>query len=235
MTTTLTKQSLPSAGHVTLEAGGWITCRMPQPETTDQAARLLTSVDEHRPGNLRLASNQDQVFLIGELRKADGLTLREASERMFTPTTIPTVEVSPDELYCMLAETGHEWSPAEGDQLLWKANVSGTAGRCELSATLVSGGVLVRGGLATWEEDLSEESQLALGKFLTAANSQVRFARFTFESRAASAVSFASADRLETELPDSVAAVVSACYLTRREVAALTHAPVAQAYLAAAH
>ena len=172
----------------------------------------------------------------GELRSPDDrLTLAETHERLFTAPGDPLRQVSQDEVASLLEELGYEWLQPD-DLNQWKAVATGPRGcRCNLTATIVQGGVDVCGPVLATEASLAEASKSALVQFLAAAHGRIRFARFTLQDRKLHAVSFAAADRLDVELADSVTAVVTACGLVWREVSALTDTAVAEAYLESMH
>jgi hypothetical protein len=220
--------------YMTREEGGWITYRAPQPELQPDSTGLLAKAVASRPGNLRYAIESGLTYLIGELRDVDGLlSLADAHGQLFAPADQPKDEVSRLECVSVLAETGYVWSPVESDQAQWKAVAGDARGlRCELHAEVVEKGVEVRSSLPFPGDDKpTEPSQLALSRFIAAAHNRVRFVRFTLPPGEVHAVSFASANRLEIELPDSVAAVIAAVRLVSREVQALADATVAKAYL----
>ena len=144
--------------------------------------------------------------------------------------------VCPGEVACVLGETGYEWTQPQEITDRWQVTVNDPRGpRCDLTATIIQGGVEVCGLLATWDKALSPRSRAALTRFLVAAQARVRFTRFTLHDREANVVSFAAAQRLDVELPNNVAAVAAACRLAWREVRALADDAVAQAYLEAAY
>ena len=144
--------------------------------------------------------------------------------------------VCPGEVACVLGETGYDWAQPPEITDCWQVGVSDPRGhRCDLAATITQGGVEVCGRLATWDTALSPRSRAALTGFLVAAQARVRFTRFTLHDREANVVSFAAAQRLDVDLPDSVGAVAAACRLVWREVRALADDAVAQAYLEATH
>ncbi len=92
-------------------------------------------------------------------------------------------------------------------------------------------GVEVSASIANWETSLSVESREAMATLLVSAHDRLRFVRFGLTDQFASAVSFATADRLDIELPDSVAAVTAAAGLLWREVRSLANDGVARTYL----
>ncbi len=198
-----------------------------------RALALLGQSAEPRAGNQRFAIEAGQVYLLGELRADDGLLAPPGEFRRQVGGNVdPLLVLSREEIGGVLAETGYPWSVLEDAPDGWHAVASDPRGcRCELVAKPIPGGIEVEAVLAEWQHGLSEQSQHALARFLIAAHGRVRFARFILQSRRVSAVSFAAAARLETELADSVFAVVAACGLAWREVAALATDQVAQAYL----
>jgi hypothetical protein len=236
---TTKNESLPSSEQFTGEAGGWIACRLPRPELQGAAEQLLTLSAKSRPGNLRLAIEGHQVYMLGELRDPNGLlTFAEANERLATaasdaPSQVSQlVQVPQLEVACLLGETGYQWTQPQDDPNQWQAIANDPLGcRCKLTATIIADGVEVCGLPSSWEFNFAEASESALRRFLAAAHSRIRFARFILQDHEPRAVSFAATDRLDIELPDSVAAVVAACRLVWREVSALADPAVAQAYL----
>jgi hypothetical protein len=160
--------------------------------------------------------------------------LAEAHQRLFAAGNQPVGDISTEEVACVLGDTGYEWTQPEEDSGPWEAASTAASGyRTRLTAAIVQGGVEVRGLIANWEADLSETSRKSLACFLAAAHARVCFVRFTLLDHEASAVSFAAGDRLDDELPDSVAAVAAACGLVWPEVRALRNDAVAEAYLEA--
>ena len=228
-----TTKRLNGNEQLSSEAGGWIVGQVPRPELEGDAANLLMQSAESRPGNVRFAVDVGKMYFVGELRDPDGrLTLPAARERLFAATSGPVEEVSKIETTCVLGETPYEWSQSPGDPNQWQAVANDPRGcRCDLTATIVPRGVEVRSQPVVWQAVLAEASESATFRFLAAAHGRIRFARFAVQDRKLSAVSFAAADRLDIELPDSVAAAVAACQLVWREVAALANTTVSQAYL----
>ncbi len=227
----------PLGHQLAREGGGWITFRVPQPQTPAIAMDLLSNAMERRPGNLRLALVGKHTHLHGELWDPDRLlALPAAHQRLLASGCEGVARVSESEIACVLGETAHQWSQPQADAGCWEATVPHPSGQpCQLTATVVEGGVEVRSRLATWEHGLEEMCRNAIAHLLAATHAQVRCARFTLDRRGGncevSVVSFAAADRLEVELPISVAAVVASCHHTRRELQALASEAVARAYL----
>jgi hypothetical protein len=182
---------------------------------------------------VRFTIDEGEAYMLGEVRDRDGLlAVTREYERMNAGVRETALEVAHVDVACALAETGYEWSTPKDNFERWQAVATEPRGyRCELSAKIIPGGVEVHGPLTAWESELSETSQAAVARFLVAAHDRVRFARFNFQNLNAAAVSFASVDRLDVELPDSVIAVVAACGLVWREVRALSNDEVARAYL----
>ncbi len=223
----------PASRQFVREAGGWITCRITQPEFgVNQLDRLSAPAKPHA-GNLRLAIDGQHVYLIAELHDVDGiLTFDEAQNRLFSTTHQPADDMSPIDVAMALAEAGDGWSWSEVQPGHWQAVADDSRhARCELTAAMTDGGVEICGRLADWETALSETSQAAIGQFFAAAHARVRFVRFTLQDRQATACSFAAVDRLDVEVRDSVDSVRAACRLVSREVRALADAAVARQFL----
>jgi hypothetical protein len=197
--------------------------------------RLLAAAATSWPGNIRYALLGGEVYRLGELRDADDLLAWPAAEqRLLDGAYDASHEVCPGELACLLAETGHEWSQPEDTPDTWQAVADDPHGeRFALTAPIVAGGVEVYSPLGDGDTPLGAASEVAAARFLAAAQARVRFARFVLEDGRVRAVSWAAADRLEIELPDSVSAVVAACRLVGRELRALADETVAAAYLEA--
>lgn len=217
------------------EASGWITRRVSQPDMEVSAAELLLKPAKSRTGNLRFAIDGRQVCLLGELREAvDSFSFSELCQRLREDVDVPGEKTADSEIVCVLGETGYEWAQPREDRNQWQAVVGSRLGpRCELTVTIVSGGVEVRAQLADWQADLCKTSKQAVARFLALAQGCVRFARFELHERVATVVSFATADRLDVELPDGLASVRAAHALAQGEVRALVHDMVAERYLEA--
>lgn len=231
MSSTIDRQ--PGKRLVSLEGSGWIACRVPQSAMNVVPVDLLERSATPQPGNLRYAISDEQVLLLGEIRSPGGtLSLEEAQERLLGSKSLASQNITPSELACFLGETGYEWSQPEGAPGCWKTvALDASDGRWELTAWIEGSGVEIKGRLAAWDAELSDASRAAIALFLAASHVRVRFARFVLQEREAMAVSFAAADRLDVELPDSLAAVVAACRDHWREVRALADRSVAEAYL----
>jgi hypothetical protein len=225
--------SSPNNEKLAFESGGWIAGRMLCRDLELHPANLLAASAEPRPGNLRFAIDGRQVFMMGELRDVAGLmTIEEARTRLFANTSDPLHEIPEVDVGCVLAATGYEWLPTQGDRNQWQAVSNDPHGcRLELVAKIVQDGVEIRGLPAARQADFAATAESALLRFLVEAQGRIRFARFNWLDRTFSAVSLAAVDRLDVELPDSVAAVVAACRLVWREVSALANVAVAEAYL----
>lgn len=240
--------ALTSAAQHTCEAGGWIRFCEPVSVVGADANALLALAVDPRPGNLRVALDDGRAYQLGELRDRLGLlTIHQARQRLIAghsdsapetagPETAGPETAGPEtageELASLLAETGYVWSPADAAPKRWHAVTTDPSGcRCELTVDATASGVQTQGLLATWETELSDTSLEAIARFLLAAHARVRFARFVLLRQSLSAVSLATVDRLDVELPDSVFAVVAACRLVHREVGALAIPNVARAYL----
>ncbi len=233
MMTQTTTNSAPGSERLKHESGGWITCRVPRPEMDMAPIELLAASAQPQSGNLRYAIDGGHVYRLGELRDPEGLmSLAKAQVRLFATAGDQPHEVPPADVAGALGETGYEWSQPQDDRKQWRAVVNDArCGRCDLTATIIPGGVQVRSLPAAWQTELTAASQSALVQFLAAAQGRIRFARFLWQDCQATAVSFAAADRLDVELPDSVAAVLAACRLVGREVSALANVALAEAYL----
>jgi len=156
----------------------------------------------------------------------------QARARLCGAAEAQSSEVSEVDVACLLAETGHAWSPSSDDPHRWCAAVTDAAGhRCELTASIAQGGVEVSAQLGEWAGERSSIVRAALVRYLAACQDQIRFVRFLLQESQATAMSFAAADRLEVELPDSVGAVAQAHHRAWRAVRALTNETVARAYL----
>ena len=153
-----------------------------------------------------------------------------------------------DEVAALLAESESEWTQQEDDANCWKATFSDAAElRCELTALLkVEGensqtpkvlGVEVWTPLNAGERELSSTSEKALNRFLLAANKRLRLAQIELRSPqeeqppVAVVTSFATAENIETDIPQCIAAVVAASAVVRAEVAALHDESLASLYL----
>lgn len=140
--------------------------------------------------------------------------------------------VSEADVACLLAETGHAWSPSSDDPHRWCAAVTDATGhRGELTASIAPGGVEVSVQLGAWAGELSSPVRAALVRYLAACEGQIRFVRFMLLESQATAIAFAAAKRLEVELPGRVGAVAQAHHRAWRAVRALTNETVARAYL----
>lgn len=223
----------PCDEQLTYECGGWITWRVPRPDMSACPASLLAASAVARPGNSRFAIAGNQVYLLGELRDADGLTsLEEAKASLLATVDDPLQELSEFDMAIALGETGCEWLPSQDDRKQWQAAVDDRRGcRCNLTAEIIQGGVEFRAVPAAWEFEVGTTSETAILRFLVAAQGRIRFARFNWLDGKASVASFAAATRMDVELADSVAAIVAACQLVWREVAALANTAVAEAYM----
>lgn len=239
MTTKIQSGPRREREQFTSEGGGWIAFRLPRPDLQDASEQLVALSAPSRPGNLRLAIEDRQVYMLGELRDPDGLlSFAEATQRLdraASDQASPVAQLArapQDEVACLLSETGFEWTQSQDDPTRWQAISNDLQGcRCQLTASIIREGVEVCGLPSTWELHFAEASESALRRFLAAAHSRIRFARFSLQDGKPRTVSFAAADRLDIELPDSVAAVLAACHLVWREVAALADPEIAQAYL----
>ncbi len=231
--TTMTLDNPICDATLTRDVGGWLTCRVAQPEIEADAIDLVTRSAEPRPGNMRFALEEGVVSLCGELRDADGtIDLEEARARLLSEADQCASRLSLEEAAYALADSPCEWTPVDDHPDQWQAVATGAGSRRhELVAQVIDGGVEVCSRLAAWDDGPCEMSRAALAHFLATAHGCVRFVRFGLCGQTLSVMSFAAADRLETELPDSVGAVVTACRLVSAEVRALAHATVARAYL----
>ena len=234
----LALESVTGNEHLAYETGGWLTCRLPRPDWAHKDAEELLAMSlEPRRGNLRCVLAGGLPILVGELRAEDGYPpLDEARERFAKlPAKDAEVAGAPSEIdvECCLAETGLAWTRKDGEHA-WRALANGPrAMRCDLKAEIQGNGVEVSAELAAYEEPLEGSARCALAWFLVTASSRLRFVRLLLGDHAVRAASFAASDRLEIELHDSVAAVVSAYGLLWRETRALLRAGVARAFLAA--
>lgn len=219
--------------RLTWEAGGWLSRRTPLPDLRPDAAFLLAQSAEPRPGNLRFAIQGAQAYLLGELPITEGLLpWPEAEHRLFAAPDVNRVELSEDEVTSTLGESGYRWEQSPNTTNYWQATVNDPNGRhYELNATFTPTGVEVGSRIIEDDLELGESQQLALARFLMAAHARIRFARFKLQNHTVSVVSFATSDRLNVELPSSVAAVLAASRLIGREVRALTTLAFAKAYL----
>jgi len=219
--------------HLAQEPGGWFARRSPQPDLAADARRFVTAPPARRPGNPRFGIADRTAYLLAEVRDDAGLlSLPDASALLVSEVDESADEICSLEVASLLGETGYPWSPVSGESRCWTALAADPRGlQCGLFSAIVPGGVEVRGRLASWETTLSSASQAAIAHLLASAHLYIRFARYALDDREAAAVSFATARRLDVELPDSVAAVVESCRLVWREVRALTEEGVAQAYL----
>jgi hypothetical protein len=233
MTSTIESESHVDGDSLAREGDGWIAYRKPQPAIEPLSIDLLSLSAESQPGNLRFAIDREMTLLIAELRDAEhAITFDEARRLLFEAAPRDVDETFHDEVAMALRETGCEWSPVEERPGQWRAVVEDSRNnRCELSATIVDGGVDVRGRLTSWEIAPSELSQTAMRRFLAHAHARLRFVRFTLQGDQASALSFAAADRIDVELPDCVEAVLVGHRMAWREVASLANEAIARSYL----
>jgi hypothetical protein len=224
--------------HLAYEAGGWVICRVPRPELVHlDDKQLLAMSTASRPGNLRWTRANGSPVLLGELFRQNSCpTLNEALRRFALAASAgadPSDVPSAIDVECNLADTHLAWTRKDGEQA-WRAVTTGPrAMRCELKAEVRGSGVEISADLAAFEEPPEALPQRALARVLVAASARLRFVRLLLSDRAVRAASFAARDRLEVEVPDSVAAVVSAYGLLWRETRALLSTQVAQAFLAA--
>ena len=160
---TRTLVSSRSDAALTLEAGGWVAYRRPQPRIAADALDLLDRSAAPRRGNLRFALHGRSVCLVGELRAC---SLPQAEQYFGVTAARPSEEMDAVDVACVLHETGHAWCqpPNVGDR--WQTVAHGSRDPAwALTATLVPGGVQVASRAGIWGR--------ALGRHATSGNRPV--------------------------------------------------------------
>ena len=218
-----------------VENDGWVSVRIAGSETdsSEIGAALSREASDNLPYNFRYALQDDQVFIQGDLRGDLALTAAESKRRLQAIASdrldIGDQILDEDEIAFALAQFELEW---ERDEEQWQTTFTWSGGtRCELVAEATTGGVRVSTILAKWEGTLDSVCKVALVKFLGHANARLRFVRLLIGEQQALADSTAMADRLESELPDSVFAVAAAFQAIAREVDALLLPEMASQYI----
>ena len=213
--------------HLTTEPGGWIALRRSAATSADPV-KFLSASESPQIGNLRYADDGGNACQIAELRDPTGLLTAHKQLFEFASTTEPTR----DEVAEILSELPGEWTQPQGHTDRWQAIVNDARGeRCELTATIVAGGVEVTALLASWEDKIADTSPEAIARLLAAAHSRIRFVRFQLQPDRVIAASFVAAERLAVDLPESVSAVATAVGRMGKSVRVLLHGGVAEAYV----
>ncbi len=136
------------------------------------------------------------------------------------------------ELIYTLAESGHEFVRDEDDANRWRAAVNDPrVGRIDLVAEMRPDGVQLQAAAASWKTGLTKKSKAAVDLYLPAAQRQLGGVKLKAEDTTAFAEATAAADKLDSELPAAIQAVVAACRQTRRELGALADPHLAAVYI----
>ena len=243
------------------EPGFWIAAREKLLSLNLAADEVLRNSVTPLPGNLRYALDaqaQDATLLLGEFRDVRGvLTPAEVQSRLSQgeSTTLPIDADLCLETASVLSEGPYSWSPKPSEEAgateqktsnestiegapspewaeCWAAIANDSnLGPIELEAFVLTRGVEVTAKVAALDESLEPICAKAIALLLARAHARLRFTRFVADPQRVLAVSFATHDRRDIELPDSVAATVAAAGYARREVQALTDPQVAKTYL----
>ncbi|NND97836.1 MAG: hypothetical protein HKN47_10965 [Pirellulaceae bacterium] len=228
----------PERSYLTYKAGGWIAVSQPRKDLVADAHALLDRPRENNPGNQRFTIVDGGVRELGEWRTS-GLLAAANTNRFSEPASWRGdrigIDEQPDtdELACVVNDTPFDWKPLEQSDHWQSVVTHPDGGRCELTVLPVQGGIETRATVAAWKSDLSDVSREAVAKFLLAAHNHVRFTRFVLGTGGVSAISFACTRQMDTQLPDSILAVIAAHRCVFREVQLLLSDSVAKQYLAA--
>lgn len=148
-----------------------------------------------------------------------------------TNSNDPTASV---DVAMLLAETSQSWSAATDRPVQWTAIATDATGfRCELTATIVDGGVEIGGRAIAWDAELAKVSQIALQRFLAAIDDPDAPVHYRLRQHHIEATALVALERQESSLPDVVSGVTTACRDVWRELHALTDTQVAAAYIEA--
>jgi hypothetical protein len=227
----MVRQSRPRCA-VTVDDGRWKTLKKPLASGRNWSPSLLLGKGERLlRGNARFALTRGGPVVLSERRCVEqGLEPVDLDDAISTRHKQFTAEIdrppSPDEIEAILAACTATWASRDGGWV-----VPADAGSPELSVRKTSTGVRVDAVLATWEGDLGAPQREAMAHFLCVVHAAIRFARCRLESGSAHVASQAAAARLDEELPDSLAAVAHVHRFLARDVQALRHAAIADAYL----
>lgn len=221
------------AGFTLTGGGGWLLLQQPMPDLADADAAELLQRTAELSGNLRYGrSSGGQTLLLGEMRSTDGVARAGASTRdrflqMINETSFATSQPPATDLVESALESSRfAWSRRGASWAIPAAD--GT--RPEMLVQLVRGGTSVTAILAAGDE-LKEMQDNALAEFLCRSQLGLRGARCELDTHSARIVAWAATEKLEDELPSSLATVAVACRLLARETRALLCPKLARDYL----
>lgn len=206
---------------------GWLAAEQRSPDLDFAGAtELLTAVNGPRNG--RLTRRGHDVYVLVDSPSA-GHEVEELTERIAglfdRQGDISDRSIDGEELETVLSECGLAWSKREERWV-----IPAGEGRPELSIELRDGRARTATRVAALD-DVGSESREAIHAFLVLAHDSVRFARFEALGEEVVAASYATADRLEIELPHSLRATIAAWRGVVSEVQALTSPELARSYL----
>lgn len=214
-----------SRSAISVEDGPWTTLRKPLTSRRTRTPAVLLRLGERLlAGNARFALGRAGPIVVSERRCVEpglveaGDAISASSGTYQWPST--------DEIEAALGACATTWAGRDGGWI-----VPGDAGSPELSICRTPTGVTVDAVLAAWERELGAVQREAMAHFLCVVHGAIRFARCRLESGSAHVSSRAAAARLDDELPDSLAAVAHVHRFLSRDVQALRHAAIAEAYL----